>query len=248
MRHGPLHGIRVLDLTHVWAGPLAVRFLADFGADVVRVEAPDGRGPRAIPYTPLGGWLGGAPGEDPWNNNAMFAKLMRNRRSLCLDLKTTVGRDILLALVEQADVLVENFSAGTLNELNLGDDVLHARNPKLIYISMPGFGSTGPLQDRVAFGPSAEALCGLADVFGYSPSEPRNTAMALLDPIGGCNAVAAVAQGLLDRDRSGAGEMLELALFEGGVGYNGPWLIDAQLDQPAECRGNQHPQMAPHGI
>lgn len=248
MVDGPLSGVRVLDLTHVWAGPLAVRMLGDLGADVVRVEAPDGRGPREFPYTPLGGWIGGDPGDEPWNRNAIFVKLMRNRRSLCLDLKHAAGREVFERLVAQADVLVENFSAGTLARLGMGKAQLASLNPRLIYVCMPGFGSTGPLSDRVAFGPTVEAMSGLSDVFGYGADEPRNTAMALMDPISGCNAVAAVTAALHEREIAGTGAHIEMSLHEGGVCYNGPWLIDLQLGEPVECHGNRHPAMAPHGV
>lgn len=248
MPSGPLNGVKILDLTHVWAGPLAVRFLADFGADVVRVEAPFGRGPQEFPYTPLGGWLGGAAGSDPWNTNAIFSKLMRNRRSLCLDLKLAAGREVFLKLVAQADVVMENFSAQAMQNLALGYEVLKAVNPRIIYVAMPGFGTTGPLADRVAFGPTVEAMSGLTDVFGYSAQEPRNTAMALMDPITGTHAFAAVTQALRRREVTGVGSAVEMSLHEGGVNYSGPWLIDRQLGREVETWGNRHPNMVPHGI
>ena len=90
----PLGKIKILDLTHVWAGPLGVRFLSDLGAEVVKIEAPYGRGPREFPYEPLGGWIGREPGDEPWNVNAIFVKLHRNRKSLCLDLKQARARDL----------------------------------------------------------------------------------------------------------------------------------------------------------
>lgn len=244
---GPLNGVRVLDLTHVWAGPLAVRFLADFGAEVVRVEAPTGRGPQQASYSPLGGWLGGAPGERPWDNNAMFVKLMRNRRGLCIDLKTDAGRQTFLQLVGEADVLVENFSAHTMQNLGLGFETLQAVNPGLIYLTMPGFGHSGPLAERVAFGPTVEAMSGLTDVFGYGDDEPRNTAMALMDPVSGVNAVAAVVVALQTRRQNGSGCKLEMTLHEGGVSYCGPWLLDQQLGVHAARWATRHPQMVPHG-
>ena len=145
MVSGPLQGIKVLDLTHVWAGPLAMRFLADWGAEVVKIEAPYGRGPRVFPSEPIGGWMGGEPGAEPWNANALFTKLHRNRRSMCLDLKQDQGRRVLLQLVEQADVLVENFSANAMIELGLGYEVLAAANPRLIYVALPGYGTARTL-------------------------------------------------------------------------------------------------------
>jgi crotonobetainyl-CoA:carnitine CoA-transferase CaiB-like acyl-CoA transferase len=142
LTNGPLNGARILDLTHVWAGPLAVRFLADLGAEVVRVEPPMGRGPKAFPYAPLGGWLGSAAGDDPWNTNAIFVKLMRNRRGLSVDLKTAEGKAVFLQLVSVADVVIENFSANAMDRLGLGHDVLVEANPHIINVSMPGFGNS----------------------------------------------------------------------------------------------------------
>ncbi|MDE0350802.1 MAG: CoA transferase, partial [Gammaproteobacteria bacterium] len=91
MADGPLRGVRILDLTHVWAGPLGTRILADLGAEVVKIEAPTGRGPREFPRLNLGGWIGGEPGDDPWNRLAVFVKLQRNKRSVAIDLKTDAG-------------------------------------------------------------------------------------------------------------------------------------------------------------
>jgi len=245
---GPLHGIKILDLTHVWAGPLSVRFLADLGAQVVKVEAPYGRGPRVYPMAPIGGWLGGEPGTEPWNVNAIFNKLHRNRRSLCLDLKQTHGRETLLALVGIADVLIENFSADAMSRMGLGYDVLKLANPQLIYVTMPGFGSTGPYRDRVAFGPTVEPMSGLSCMLGYGPGEPRNSAMALMDPIGATHGAAAVVTALRQRESEGGGAYVELSLHEGGVAFSGPWLIERQMGGNPMSTGNRHPHMAPHGV
>ena len=248
MVNGPLNGARILDLTHVWAGPLGVRFLADLGAEVVRVEPPMGRGPQTFPYTPLGGWLGSAAGDDPWNTNAIFVKLMRNRRGLSVDLKAAEGKAVFLQLVAAADVVIENFSANAMDRLGLGYDTLLEANPNIIYVSMPGFGNSGPLAQRVAFGPTVEAMSGLTDVLGYEADDPKNTAMALMDPISATHAFAAVVQALRHKKNTGAGCRIEMSLHEGGVNYNGPWLIDRQLGNPIETWGNRHPRMVPHGV
>ena len=251
MADGPLRGIRILDLTHVWAGPLATRVLADLGASVVKVESPSGRGPREYRGgLPIGGWLGGKPPDEPWNVNAVFVKLQRNKQSLAIDLKTDAGRAVFLELVAVADVVMENFSARAMPALGLDYNRLAAANPRIIYVSMPGFGKSGPYRDRVAFGPSVEPMSGLTTVMGYGPDEPRNTAMALMDPITGVNATAAVLDALRRRDRTGQGAHVEMSLHEGGVAFCGPWLIEAQLRGGAgiEPLGNRHPDMAPHGV
>ena len=252
MADGPLRGLRILDLTHVWAGPLATRTLADLGAQVVKVESPFGRGPREYRGgLPIGGWLGGRPPAEPWNVNAVFVKLQRNKQSLAIDLKTAAGRDAFLALVGVADVVMENFSARAMPALGLDYDRLALANPRIIYVAMPGFGKYGPYCDRVAFGPSVEPMSGLTTVMGYGPDEPRNTAMALMDPITAVNAAAAVVDAVRRRERTGKGGYVEMSLHEGGVAFCGPWLVEVQLsngDGGIAPIGNRHPDMAPHGV
>jgi crotonobetainyl-CoA:carnitine CoA-transferase CaiB-like acyl-CoA transferase len=243
----PLNNVKILDLTHVWAGPLAVRFLSDLGAEVIKIEAPFGRGPREYPSEPLGGWIGGASGTEPWNVNALFVKLHRNRKSVCLDLKQRQARKIFLELVAMADVVVENFSARAMPSMGLDYEALRLVNEKIIYLSMPGYGMSGPYRDRVAFGPTVEPLSGLTRMLGYGPTEPRNSAMALMDPIAAKQAAAAVTEALMRRNETGAGCLIEISLHEGGVTYSGPWLVDEQLGNMPHCIGNRHPEMAPHG-
>ena len=144
---GPLNGVRILDLTHVWAGPLATRIFSDLGAEVVKVERALGRGPSVAAIEPIAGWIGGAPGDEPWNNNAAFVKLARNAKSVSLDLKQPAGRELFLRLVSVADVVIENFSARAMPSMDLGYDVLQAHNPRLIYVTMPGYGTFGPYKD-----------------------------------------------------------------------------------------------------
>lgn len=248
MADGPLRGVRILDLTHVWAGPLAVRHLADLGAEVVKVEAPYGRGPRQARGNPIGGWLAGDPRDEPWNRNAVFVKLARNRRSLAIDLKSPAGREAFLGLVSVADVVIENFSARAMPSLGLGYETLVEANPNLIYVTMPGYGTTGPYKDWVAFGPSVEPLTGLTNVMGYDADSPRNTAMALVDAIAAMSAASAVVTALRRRDFETGSLYVELSLHEAGVSYCGPWLIEHQLGGSVARLGNRHPRIAPHGV
>ena len=249
MANGPLDGVRILDLTHVWAGPLGTRILADLGATVVKVESPMGRGPREYRGgLPIGGWLGGDPPAEPWNVNAVFVKLQRNKQSVAVDLKTEAGRAMFLELVAVADVVMENFSARAMPALGLDYSQLAAANPKIIYVAMPGYGKSGPYRDRVAFGPTVEPMSGLTTIMGYGPDEPRNTAMALMDPITAVNAAGAVLHALRRRERTGEGAYVEMSLHEGGVAFCGPWLVETQLGGRLEPIGNRHPRMAPHGV
>ena len=249
MADGPLRGVRVLDLTHVWAGPLGTRFLADLGAETVKIESPTGRGPRAFPVNETTyGWVGGDPGDEPWNRSAIFVKLQRNKRSVAIDLKTDAGRETFLRLVRVADVVIENFHSVTMPKLGLSYDVLAAENPSIIYVAMPGYGLEGPYSQRVAFGPAVEAMSGLSDVMGYGPREPRNTAMALMDPVAAVNAAAGVVTALRRRKNTGKGAFVELSLHDAAVSFCGPWLIDRQLGNPIERLANGHPEMVPHGV
>ncbi len=198
--------------------------------------------------SPIAGWIGGEPGEEPWNNRAAFVKLARNSKSVNLDLKRSRGRETFLQLVAVADVVIENFSARAMPALDLDYEALRAANPRVIYITMPGYGTYGPYRDWVAFGPTVEPMSGLTNVMGYSKEEPRNTAMALMDPIAGISAAAAVVTALRRRAETGQWAFVELSLHESGVSFHGPWLIEHQLGGVVEPLGNRHPGMAPHGV
>ena len=244
----PLTGIRIVDLTHVWAGPLATRILGDLGADVVKIEAPLARGSAAAPPIGQGLWIGGEPADESWNRQTLFTKLNRSKRGLCLDLKTEGAAELLLALIAQADVVIENFSANAMQRLGLGYDKLSDVKPDIIYVSMPGFGSYGPYSALTAFGPSVEPMTGLGAIMGYSPSEPRNTAMALVDAIGGVSAASAVMSALSRRQETGDGAFVELSLHEAGVSFYGDFLVDHQLGHVHQPIGNAHPAYAPNGV
>lgn len=249
MASGPLRDIRILDLTHVWAGPLATRILADLGAEVVKIEAPMGRGPRFYGGIPIGGFIGREPGDEPYNSNAAFVKLQRNKKSVALDLKTQDGREAFLNLVAEADVVIENFSASAMTDLKLDYRHLQKANPKVIHIAMPGYGLTGPYSNRVAFGPTVEPMSGLTQVMGYSEHELRSTAMALPDPIAALHAVSAVLTAIQKRERTGTGELVEMSLHESAVSAHGAWIVEAQLgNRNLTPQGNRHPEMAPHGV
>ena len=249
MARGPLNGVRILDLTHVWAGPLATRILADLGAHVLKIEAPMGRGPRKFPGGALlGGFIGGDGGHEPYNVNAIFVKLQRNKKSLALDLKTEQGKQIFLSLVGVSDVVMENFSARAMSRLGLDYSVLKETNPKIIHVAMPGYGLTGPYRDRVAFGPTVEPMSGLHFAMGYGENEPRATAMALPDPSSAVNATSAVVTALRSRANSGHGCQVEMSLHDAAVSYSGPWLLDTQQGISIQRNANRHPEISPHGV
>ena len=248
MARGPLSEIRILDLSHVWAGPLCTRILSDLGADVIKIERSYARGLREPVDDPIGGWIGKDPGKDPWNRNAAFVKLARNSRSVCLDLKHKQGREIFLQLVSHADVVIENFSARTMPNLDLSYEVLVEANPNIIYLTMPGFGKSGPYKDWVAFGPIIEPMSGLTSAMGYSSEEPRNSGVALVDPTSATSAAAAIVTAIRRAKKNGGSMHIEMSLHEAGVSFNGPWLVDKQLGAPSPVLNNQHPKMSPHGL
>jgi crotonobetainyl-CoA:carnitine CoA-transferase CaiB-like acyl-CoA transferase len=243
----PLRGLRVLDMSHVWSGPLGARLLADLGADVIKVEAL-GRRPAA-PAPGAGPGTEDAPGLQPWNRQPLNNKLNRNRRSLGLNLKSAEGRDIFLRLIERADLVIENFSARVLPSLGLGHEVLAQRNPRLIHVAMPGFGLSGPYAPYVAYGPSTEPMTGLGALMGYSDGEPRVPATAVLDAMSGVLASVAAIHALLARQQSGAGSLVELSQHESGILYHGEHLVRRQLEGREPQRlGNADAAGAPSGV
>ena len=242
----PLAGIRVVDMSHVWSGPLCARLLADLGADVIKVEAP---GRRTAGAGPGGSATELPPGLQPWNRQPLNNKLNRNRRGLAIDLKTAEGRDVFLRLIDTADLLVENFSERVLPSLRLGHDVLAERNPRLVHVAMPGFGLSGPYRPYVAYGPSTEPMTGLGALMGYSDAEPRGTSTAVLDAMAGTMAAVAAVDALLARQRSGAGSLVELSQHECGIAYFGEYLIRRQREGREPQRlGNADSGGAPSGV
>ncbi|MGD9795729.1 MAG: CaiB/BaiF CoA transferase family protein [Acidimicrobiia bacterium] len=210
----PLADLRVIDLATVLAGPSAARYLADFGADVIKVERPDGGDTtRAM------GW------RDPDDGVTMFWKLAgRNKRTIALDLKADEERDVFLRLCDSADVLVENFRPGTLERLGLGPDVLLARNPKLVILRVTGFGQDGPYKDRPGFASIAEAMSGLVAISGEPDGNPLLPPIALTDEVTGVVGAFAAMVAL----HSGVGQVVDVSLFESLFQLMGP-LVTAWL-------------------
>ena len=198
-----LDGLRVIDMATVFAGPGAARHLADFGADVVKVESPAGDGVRRM------GWF------PPEGGDSYTWKLLgRNKRTIVLDLKSDAGRDALLDLAETADVLVENFRPGTIERLGLGPDVLLARNPRLVVLRVTGFGQDGPYAGKPGFATIAEAMSGFAAINGEPDGAPLLPPIALTDEVAALAGAFATMVALHERDRSGAGQVVDVNLLE----------------------------------
>jgi crotonobetainyl-CoA:carnitine CoA-transferase CaiB-like acyl-CoA transferase len=182
----PLAGVRVIDLGVVWAGPHCTRLLADLGAQVIKVESPDNfdpiRGPRRPVSHRAGVYPKGEPGERPYNRHAYFNERNRNKLGVTIDLKRPEGRDLLLRLVAESDVLIENFSAGAMARLGLDYDAVAAIRPDIVYLSMPAFGNTGPEAGYAGYGATSDQLSGLVSLTGYGPDELESPGINLSDP------------------------------------------------------------------
>jgi len=205
---GPLDGVRVLDLSRLVAGNMLSLQLADFGADVVKVEPPAG--------DPLRDWRdGGAP--------LYWKTYGRNKRSLVLNLREAAARDALLRLVARADVFIENYRPGTLEKMGLGPDVLLEKNPGVIIVRVSGFGQTGPYAPLPGFGTLVEAMSGLAARTGFADREPVLPPLALADMIAGLYGAFAVTTALRARERGAArGQVIDLTLLESMFSVLGP--------------------------
>ena len=207
-QRGPLEGVRVLDLSRLVAGNMLSLQLADLGAEVTKVEPPHG--------DPLRDWLD--------DGRPLFWKVYaRNKRSIVLNLRVAAGKEALLRLAQRADVLIENFRPGTLEQMALGPDVLEARNPDLILVRISGFGQTGPYASLPGFGTLVEAMSGLAARTGFPDREPVLPPLALADMIAGLYGANAVTTALFARQRGRArGQIIDLSLLEAIFSVLGP--------------------------
>jgi crotonobetainyl-CoA:carnitine CoA-transferase CaiB-like acyl-CoA transferase len=198
-----LEGLRVIDMATVFAGPGTARHLADFGADVVKVESPSGDGVRRMGWFPLEG-----------GDSYTWKLLGRGKRAIVLDLKTDVGTNAFLRLVDSADVLIENFRPGTLERLGLAPDVLLERNPRLVILRVTGFGQDGPYAGRPGFATMAEAMSGFAAINGEPDGPPLLPPIALTDEVAALAGAFAVMVALRHRDRTGEGQVIDVNLLE----------------------------------
>jgi crotonobetainyl-CoA:carnitine CoA-transferase CaiB-like acyl-CoA transferase len=231
---GPLNGVKVLDLATVYAAPITAMLLGDFGADVIKVELPAGDPARTHGYS--------ADGHGLW-----WKVIARNKKTMTLDVRSEQGRDILLRLAADSDVLVENFRPGVLEKWDLGPDQLHAVNPGLIMLRTTGFGQIGPYARRRAFGTLAEAMTGFAHQTGQPDGPPTLPSFGLADGLAGVTGAFAVMTALYQRDTGdGQGEVIDLSLIEPLLGIMGPTpSVYDQLGIIARRHGNRSVNSAP---
>ena len=268
----PLDGIRVLDLTVVWAGPGCTMYLSDLGAEVIRVDNPfvfptATRGLMARPPSeivrelgPLSGYPDNDPGPRPWNRQNMFSSHGRGKLSCTLDPRTELGRETLQRLLGHVDVIVENNSIGVLAKLGIDWETVHAANPRVIMLRMPPMGLDGPSADWLGFGANFEAMCGLTGLRGYADDDPTSlTSVFHMDPASAATAAFAVLAVLARRDGAdgdgdggdggtGVGELIEFSQSENVMQHIGEYFIDAAANgtrhQPL---GNRSIARAPQG-
>jgi crotonobetainyl-CoA:carnitine CoA-transferase CaiB-like acyl-CoA transferase len=201
-KDGPLAGVRVVDLTTVIMGPYATQILADYGADVVKIEPPEGDIMR-----------GAGPMKGPGMGH-LHLQMSRNKRSVVLDVKQDGGRSALLRICAKADVFVHNVRLAAMERLRLGPADVRAANPRIVYMSLLGYGSEGPYAGKPAYDDLIQGICGLPALLGRETGQPAFVPVNMADRIVGVNAVHAVLAALLQRERTGDGQTVELPMFE----------------------------------
>jgi formyl-CoA transferase len=240
---GPLDGVLVVDLTRALAGPHAAMMLGDLGARVIKVENPDGGDDTR-------GW--GPPFVQPdggERESTYFLAANRNKESITLDLKADADKAVLTGLLRRADVLLENFRPGTLARLGFGTDVLASLNPRLVTLSISGFGHDGPEGGRAGYDQIAQGEGGLMSVTGPGPDDPQRVGVPIGDLLAGMYGAYGVLAALLERERTGRGQVVRTSLLAAIVGVHAfhgtAWTVAGQVGR---AQGNHHPSIAPYGL
>lgn len=235
MKNGALSGLTVIDLTRVLAGPYCSMFLADMGANVIKVEIPI-KGDDSRSYVPSYG-----------GESAYFINLNRNKRSITLNIKDERGKSILKEMVKKADILLENFRPGTMEKLNLGYDVLKEVNPKLIYGCISGFGHYGPYKDRAGYDIIAQAMGGLMSTTGWPDSGPTRSGTAIGDVLAGLSLAIGVLSAYINKEKTGVGQKVDVALVDSVVSsleiINQIYLAEGRIPQRI---GNRYEAVYPY--
>lgn len=232
---GALAGLRVIDLSRVLGGPYCGQILGDHGADVLKVEPPQGDDTRA--------W------GPPFQNGvaAYYTGLNRNKLGTRIDLGTPTGQQLLLGLLEGADVLIENFKTGTMERWGMGYDTLSLRFPRLVHCRVSGFGADGPLGGLAGYDAAIQAMTGIMSVNGEASGEPLRVGLPVVDMVTGLNAALGVLLALQERARSGQGQFVEASLYDCGLSLLHPhaanWFADGKTPR---LTGNAHPNIYPY--
>jgi formyl-CoA transferase len=238
----PLSDVLVVDLSRALAGPQASMMLGDLGARVIKVEAK-GHGDDTR------GWGPPFVGPEDDRQSTYFLSANRNKESITLDLKDETDRDVLLQLVDRADVLVENFRTGVLDRLGLGFELLQQRNPRLVVLSVTGFGHDGPEGGRAGYDQIAQGEAGLMSLTGAGPEDPQRVGVPISDLLAGMYGAYGVLAALHERDRTGVGSVVRTSLLAATVGVHAfqgtRWTVAGEV---GVAQGNHHPSISPYGL
>jgi crotonobetainyl-CoA:carnitine CoA-transferase CaiB-like acyl-CoA transferase len=236
----PLHGLKVFDLTRVLAGPTCVQMLADFGADVIKIEKP-GAGDDTRGFAPPV-----MPGTD---QSAYFSGVNRNKKSVTLDIATPEGQEIAKSLIAQCDILVENFKVGALAKYGLGYADLHEQHPGLIYCSITGFGQTGPYAKRPGYDSLIQAMGGIMSLTGEIAGEPQKVGVPVADIFAGLYGCIGILTALHHREKTGLGQHVDIGMLDTHVAWLGNQAMNylATGENPPRL-GNQHPNIVPYQV
>jgi len=239
----PLEGIRVLELTVAVAGPVAGHTLADLGAEVLKIEPPFGRSRKPSEY------LVTEPDDRPWDKVPKFNELNRGKRSVVLDLAKPGGRDAFHALVRQSDVVLINFSARVLGQLGLRYEDLRAVREDIILVALTGFGTSGPHESRISYGPGVDAMSGLAFMTGYAGGSPMKAGNHYFDQHTGMLTALATIAALRHRQQTGVGQFVDVSMFQGGTLTTGEVTLASQLGIAVPPRqGSTDVNAVPHNL
>ncbi len=242
---GPLQGLRILDLTRILAGPTCTQLLGDLGADVIKIERP-GAGDDTRKWGPP--YVKDSHGEDT-SESAYYLSSNRNKRSVTVDIAKTAGVDLLKRMLRHCDVLVHNFKVGGLEKYKLGYDDLKAEFPSLVYCAITGFGQTGPYAPRAGYDFLAQGLGGIMSLTGEPTGEPVKVGVGIADVMCGMYASNAILAALRHRDKTGEGQMIDVALLDTQIA----WLVNEATNyflsgEIPLRRGNAHPNIVPYQV
>jgi crotonobetainyl-CoA:carnitine CoA-transferase CaiB-like acyl-CoA transferase len=239
---GPLKGIRVLDLTRVLAGPWATQMLADFGAEVIKIEKP-GEGDDTRGWGPP--FIKNADGTT--GDAAYFQSANRGKQSVCIDMAKPEGAQLIKALAAKSDIVVENFKVGGLKKYGLDYESLKAANPRLIYCSITGFGQTGPYANRAGYDFMIQGMAGVMSITGETDGEPMKMGVAFSDVFAGLHAVIGIQAALFHRERTGEGQYIDISLLDSQVSVLANQALNYLVGGKVPQRlGNAHPNIVPY--
>ncbi len=239
---GPLSGLRVLDLTRVLAGPWATQTLADFGANVIKIEKP-GEGDDTRGWGPP--FLTNPDGSR--GDAAYFQSANRGKQSVCIDMATADGQVLLRKLAAQSDIVIENFKVGGLKKYGLDYDSLKTENPRLIYCSITGFGQTGPFSNRAGYDFMIQGMAGVMSITGEPDGEPMKMGVAFSDVFAGLHAVIGITAALYHREKTGQGQHIDISLLDSQVAVLANQALNYLVGGKVPQRlGNAHPNIVPY--